>query len=157
MRSGFSVVLAGLLVAGCGLARQQEMRERIAAVNAQAQAAAQACDSTVPPGNPKTAVSRAKCQVEAMAIRRPIVPHPDLLDALMAARMSVAEQVQTGKLTIAQGNEIMANKNSALISEEQRRNLANRSVAAQESAAAASWAASGPVSCTKVGNTVDCY
>jgi hypothetical protein len=79
------------------------------------------------------------------------------MDSFMATRMSVAEQVQDGRLTIAQANVIIANKNTELISEEQRRNLANRAVAAQESAAAASWAAGGPVSCTKIGNTVNCY
>src|SRR5262249_53334541 len=105
----------------------------------------------------KTAVARAKCQVDAVAILRPTVAHPDLLDSLMATRMSVAEQVQNGRLTIAQANEMMANKKSELVSEEQRRNLANRAVVAQESAAAASWAASGPVSCTKTGNTVNCF
>jgi hypothetical protein len=68
--------------------------------------------------------------------------------------MSIAEQVQNGQLTIAQANEMLANKNSAMFSEEQRRNLANRAVAAQESAAAAAGA---PVSCTKIGNTVNCF
>jgi len=142
------------MVASCGLARQREMQERIAALNAQSQAASEACDNSFPAGNPKTAVARAKCQVDALAIRRPIVTYPDLMDSFIATRMSVAEQIQNDHLTIAQGNEIIANKRSELVSEEQRRNLAQRAVAAQESAAAASWAASGPVSCTKIGNTV---
>jgi hypothetical protein len=149
-------VLIGLLVGSCGLARQREMQERIAALNAQSQAASEACDRSFPAGNPKTAVARAKCQVEALTIRRPIATYPDRMDSFIATRMSVAEHVQNGQLTIAQANEVIANKRSELVSEEQRRSLAQRAVVAQESAAAASWAASGPVSCTKIGNTVNC-
>ena len=147
----------GLTVASCGLVREREMQERAATLNAQSEAAAQACDTTVPAGNPKTAVARARCQMDAYEIRRPIMRYPDLMDSFIATRMSIAEQVQNGQITIARANEIMANKMSETVSEEQRRNLANRAVAAQESAAAASWAATGPVSCTKVGNTVNCF
>jgi hypothetical protein len=46
---------------------------------------------------------------------------------------------------------------SQLVSEEQRRSLANRSVSAAESSAAAQWRASSPVSCTKAGSSVNCY
>jgi hypothetical protein len=104
---------------------------------------------------------------EAMAIRLPIVTYPDLLNSFIASRMVVAEQVQDGKLTIAQGNEILATKNSDMVAEEQRRNLANRSVNAQETASraqetasrAALFAASKPnpsINCdsTAVGNSV---
>jgi hypothetical protein len=157
VRTVYLAAFIGLVVASCGLVRQRELQERIDTLNAQARTASKACDSTFPAGNPKTAVARAKCQVDALAIRRPIVKHPDLMDSFIATRMSVAEQVQNGRLTVAQANEILANKNSEVVSEEQRRNLAQRSVAAQESVAAASWATSGPVSCTKVGNTVNCY
>lgn len=157
MRALCATVFVALTVASCGLARQREMQERIDALNAQSLAASQACDASFPAGNSKTAVARARCHMDAWEIRRPIVPYPDLLDSFIATRMSVAEQVQNGKLTIAQANEILANKHSEMVSEEQRRNLANRAVAAQESAAAASWAAGGPMSCTKIGNTVNCY
>jgi hypothetical protein len=157
LRTAYLVALIGLTVAGCGLVRQRELEERIAALIAQSTAAAQACDVTVPPGNPKTAVARARCQCDALEIRRPIVPYPDLMDTFIAARMSVAEQVQSGQITIARANEIVTNKRSEIVSEEQRRNLANRAVAAQESAADAAWAARNPVSCTKIGNTVNCF
>jgi hypothetical protein len=81
---------------------------------------------------------------------RPAVTYPDLMDLFIARRMAVAEQVERGQITIAQANESIATKQSEIVAEEQRRNLANRSVAAQESAA-------GPVSCTRFGNTVSCY
>jgi hypothetical protein len=152
-----TIAFACLLLTGCGLARQRELQARTDELNAQSAAAMQACNESVPGGNPKTALARAKCQTDAIAIRRPIVTYPDLLDSFVAARMSIGEQVQNGKLTIIQGNEVLANKNSELVAEEQRRNLANRSVAAQEGVAAASLSAAGPHSCTRIGNTVNCF
>jgi hypothetical protein len=146
-----------MLIAGCGLVRQRELQARNQELKAQAEAAAQRCETTVPAGNPKTAVARAKCQTEAWAILRPTMPYPDLLDLLIAKRLAIAEQVEKGQLTIAQGNEAIATARSEAIAEEQRRNLANRSVAAQEGIAAASASAAGPHSCTQYGNTVNCF
>jgi hypothetical protein len=157
VKFSFAVVLVGVTLAGCGLTQQLELQARNDKLSAQNKAAMQSCDETHPPGNPKTVVARAKCQTEAMAILLPMVPYPDLLRSLIASRMVVAEEVQDGKLTIAQGNEIMANKLSNMVSEEQRRNLANRSVRAQEGIAAASLASAGPHSCTSFGNTVNCF
>ena len=153
MRAFCVAVVLGLTVASCGIARQARIQE----LQAQELAAIQRCDVTVPAGNPKTAVERAKCQTEAWAILRPIMPYPDLLDLMIASRLTIAEQIQNGKLTIAQGNEQIAAKRSELAAEEQRRNLANRSVAAQEGMAVASLSAAGPHSCTWFGNTVNCF
>ena len=157
MRAFCVAVVLGLTVASCGIARQQEMQARIQELQAQKLAAIQRCDVTVPAGNPKTAVERAKCQTEAWAILRPIMPYPDLLDLMIASRLTIAEQIQNGKLTIAQANEQIAAKRSEIVAEEQRRNLANRSVAAQEGMAVASLSAAGPHSCTRIGNTVNCF
>jgi hypothetical protein len=137
-------------ITGCGLIRQQEIKERNAALKQQSEAATQQCDAKLPSGNPKIAVARAKCQVDAYNIMRPAVTYPDLMDLFLTRRMVVAEQVEKGQITVAQANELIAAKQSEIVAEEQRRNLANRSVAAQESAA-------GPVSCTRFGNTVSCY
>ena len=141
--------LVGLTVAGCGLAHR-DLQERTAALDAQSQAAGQACDTKFPSGNPKTAVARARCQMGALEIRRTITPNPDLLDSFIGTLISAAEQVQNGQLTIARANEIVAKKYSELVSEEQRRNLTKRAVAAED-AAATRWAANGPVSCTRIG------
>ena len=153
MRAFCVAVVLGLTVASCGIARQARIQE----LQAQSLAASQRCDVSVPAGNAKTAVERAKCQTQAWAILRPIMPYPDLLDLMIASRLTIAEQIQNGKLTIAQGNEQIAAKRSELAAEEQRRNLANRSVAAQEGMAAASQSAAGPHSCTWFGNTVNCF
>jgi hypothetical protein len=157
VKFSFAIVLIGVTLAGCGLTGQQELQARKDELNAQSKAAMESCNETHPGGNPKTAVARAKCQTEAMAIRLPIMTYPDLLRSFIATRMVVAEQVQDGKLTIAQGNEIVANKLSEMVTEEQRRNLANRSVRAQEGIAAASLASAGPHTCTSFGNTVNCF
>ena len=157
MKAFCVAVVLGLTVASCGIARRQEMQARIQELQAQSLAASQRCDVSVPAGNAKTAVERAKCQTEAWAILRPTTPYPDLLDLMIASRLAIAEQVQNGKLTIAQANEQIAAKRSELVAEEQRRNLANRSVAAQEGMAAASQSAAGPHSCTWFGNTVNCF
>jgi hypothetical protein len=146
-----------MLIAGCGLARQQQEMQAREKLKADAYAAAQNCDITVPPGNPKTAVARAKCQTEAWAILRPTMPYPDLLDLLIAKRLAIAERVEKGQLTIAEANEAIASARSEVTAEEQRRSLANRSVSAQEGIAAASASAAGPHSCTRFGNTVNCF
>jgi hypothetical protein len=101
---------------------------------AQAKAAALACDEKLPAGNSRTAVARAQCQFEAAKISRPTVIFPDLADTFWATRMRVAEEVQGGKLTIAQGNEIISNKNSEVTTEGQRRMAADRAISAQENA-----------------------
>jgi hypothetical protein len=151
------VVLISLVVAGCGLMRQRELQAQREELIGRSHAAMAQCDATYPPGNVKTTMARAKCQTDALAIVRPISPYPDLLDLFIASRIATAERVQNGQLTIAQGNELIAAKHSELVAEEQRRNLANRSVIAQEGVASASLAAAGPHTCTRMGNTVNCF
>jgi hypothetical protein len=152
-----AAALIVLLVAGCGLIRQRELQERSAQLRAQSTAAAQVCDERFPKGQVKTAVARTQCVNDALAILRPIMPHPDLLDLNLATRTALAEKVQKGQLTLAQANEEMMRKQSEMIAEEQRRVLANRSVRAQETVADASLQAAGPHSCTRIGNTVNCF
>jgi hypothetical protein len=153
----FIAILMSLTVAGCGLVRQRELQAQREELTARSQAATAQCDLTYPAGNVKTAVARAKCQTEAFAILRPIMPYPDLMDLLIASRIAIAERVQKGQLTIAQANELMAARRSELVAEEQRRNLANRAVIAQENIASASLAAAGPHTCMQIGSTVNCF
>jgi len=81
--------------------------------------------------------------------------YPDLFDREQADRAVIAERLQAGKMTEA-NQQATANK-SQIAEDEQRRNLAARSVGAQESAAAAAWRAFSPVSCKRIGNTTNCY
>jgi len=74
----------------------------------------------------------------ALAIRLPIfTPDEDLLQAYIADRTVIAEQIQSGKMTIAEGNALITQKWSAVVSEKQRREMARQSVAAQQDAARA--------------------
>jgi hypothetical protein len=156
MKFIFAVVIS-LAMAGCGIMRQRELQARIDELKAKSHEAGEQCNVLWPAGNPKTAISRAKCQGEALAIIRPIAPYPDVLDLFIASRIAIAERLQNGQMTVAQANEAIAAKRSELVAEEQRRQLARRSVAAQEDVAAASLAAAGPHSCTAIGNTVNCF
>jgi hypothetical protein len=128
-----ALALIALSVAGCGLAQTAALKERSAA-------GMQDCDVRFPKDDAKIAVSRAQCLNDALAILRPTMPYPDLLDQYLAIHMALAEQVQKGQLTIAQGNAAIAQKKSELAAEEQRRSLASRSVVAQENRAAAAAA-----------------
>jgi hypothetical protein len=147
------LVILVFALGGCGLARQREMQSERAA-KAQSDAAAQECQSKFPQIISATVVAHAKCLNEAAAIARPAWSYPDLLDSFLATRMALAERVQKGQITIAQGTEELANKKSEIVAEEQRRNLANRSVTAQEVTA---QNIGGPSTCVRNGNTVNCF
>jgi hypothetical protein len=152
------------LIAGCGLARQRELAAQMAALREQSAAAMKECGEKFPPGNPKMAVARAQCVNAALVIVQPTLPYPDLLQVYMADHMAVAEDIQAGRTSIAQGNAVLARKWSELVGEEQRRRLANRAVTAQEqtaaaasSTAAASWQAAGPRTCNYGAGTITCF
>jgi hypothetical protein len=160
------VVLISLMVAGCALARQQQEAQELKArrealnaredLNARVQAASERCEFAYPDINAKTVVPRATCKAEALAILRPMMPYPDLLDSFNASRMAIAERVQKRQLTVAQADELIVTRRSELAAEEQRRMLANKAAIAQDNLAAASFSAAGPHTCTQTGNTVNC-
>jgi hypothetical protein len=147
-------LLISVAVTGCGIIRQQQIDEQIAALRQQSALAFEDCNRRFLGENPKNAVSRAQCTNAAFAIIEPTLPYPDLLHVFMTQNLAIAEDVQHGRLTVAQGNAAMMQKLSDLVGEEQRRSLTGRSVAAQESAAAAAWA---PRSCNLYGNTATCF
>jgi len=134
-----------IALSGCGIAQRiqaQEQAKQLAAHNAeltaQSNVAIADCNTKVPGGNPKTTVARIKCMNDAVAIRMPTFgADRDLAQAWLAERMVVAEEIQNGKLSIAQGDAVMAEKWSQAVSESQRRRNATLSVVAQQSAAAA--------------------
>jgi hypothetical protein len=146
-----------LALDGRGIARRQEMEAKRVALKQQSDAAFQDCNTQFPPGKVATAVARAQCTNNALSILRPILPYPDLWDVYMASHIVIAERVQKGQISIAEANEVLAQKRSDLAPEEQRRLLANRSVAAQENIASASLQAAGPHSCFQASNTVTCF
>jgi hypothetical protein len=138
-----------LLVANCGLMAQQQQKDRIAQIKAQQQSIFADCGERYPKVKGQF-VTRATCMQPGLELYRNLTPYPDLLDQEIALRMAVAEKLDTGKMTIAEGDLALTQGHSQIASEEQRRDASNRSVRAQESAAAG-------FSCTKVGNTINCF
>lgn len=137
------LLFGSLALSGCAVApRVQADDQAKAADNAQlieqSKAAMAACDAKFPAGDATTAVVRRKCINDGFAIKLPIFgPDQDLVRGVMADSMVIAGQVQTGKMTIAEGNAAIAEKWSKAVTESQRRANSKNSVLAQQSAAAA--------------------
>ncbi len=136
------LVLIGLLIgsfalSGCGLAQRAELRQRQDSAKAQAAAVVADCNVKFPQGQQETVLKRIQCLNGALAIVQPIANNPDLLAQFAAYRLEVGEQMQGGKMSLAQGNALIAQKWSQIVAEDQQRTLAARSVAAQEQVGAA--------------------
>jgi hypothetical protein len=101
----------------------------------------------------KQAVERNRCYSQAAQPLRQFNTYPDIFDKVWADRGVIAERLQAGKLTVAEATQQITQTISEATAEEQRRNLANRAVNAQEVMAVA---ASGPTVCNRVGNTTIC-
>jgi hypothetical protein len=150
-----SIGLAGVcaILSGCGLMAVRERQEAIAKARAEQEALFAECEEKFPKtrGN---FVNRAKCRQPGLELYAKLVPYPDLLQQDIALRTAIAEKLDAGQLTVAQGELEIAQAHSQIVTEEQRRTLAVRSVNAQQSAAAAAWKGT---TCSRVGNTVNCF
>jgi hypothetical protein len=81
----------------------------------------------------------------------------DLLRLRMAARAEIAERMDNKQLTPAQATLELAKLDSQLSSTAQGRDATMVNALAQSEAAAAATRAARPVSCTRIGYTVNCY
>ncbi|WP_083869791.1 hypothetical protein [Bradyrhizobium sp. WSM1253] len=140
----FGVVALCVMLGGCGLAARQEREQQQAAAAAAMQQGFENCKVQFPEGT-KNMIEKNKCNATAALAIRPFTTYTDLFDRYWATRAVIAERVQAGKMTVAEANQEATQAQSDIAAEEQRRNLANRSVGAQESAAAAAWMASPSV------------
>jgi len=150
------VISLSMSVAGCGIIAQKKRQEEFAAVKASADRMLADCDLKYKKIKGQM-LDRMKCRGEAFALYKSQLPFPDLLDQEITSLMVVAERVDTGAMTYAEGEQAASEIHSRMVAEEQRRMLANRSVSAQESAASAAWRASAPVTCTRSGNSTTCF
>lgn len=152
-------ILSLILLAGCGSssqrAAQEAAQDRYVAAFSEVHAAADNCNQKFQKLQ-STAVARARCLGEATAPLRPFVAFPDLYDQETAGRNMLAERWQTGKISQAEYEAQFAQMHSQIASEEQRRQLAGRTVNAQEMAAAAALYSTGPVVCNRVGTSTIC-
>jgi hypothetical protein len=148
------IVVAALCaaLAGCGLARQQEAQQQRDAAVAGIKAGIEECNQRFPKEQ-KTAVVRSHCLADATAPYRSLWSFPDLYDQEASGRNMLAEKWQKGQITQAEYEFQFSQMHSQIESEGQRRNLAGRSVNAQEATAAA---ANSPTICNRVGNTTIC-
>ena len=149
-----AVLALVLLLAGCGIAQRMEAQnqaEQQAAQNAQlieqSKAGMADCDVRFPPGNAKQAVVRRQCINDAFSIRLPTFgPDQDIARSVMADAMVIAERVQAGKMTVAEGGAAVAERWSQAVSESQQRVNARNSVMAQQNVAAAQQQAAAAAS-----------
>ena len=148
-----AILLTSLLVlSGCGLMARKERQEQIAAARSARDQGFADCKAQYPEGS-KQYVAKETCDAAAAKVVRPFANYPDLFDRYWATRGLVAERLQAGKMTPAEAALELAQSDSVIAEDEQRRNLPNRSVSAQEAVAAA---ASGPTICNRIGNTTIC-
>jgi hypothetical protein len=152
IQSKILAALSCIALAGCGLARQAEFAKNRDAARAEAAAATEACKAKPLP----TFAAKARCLNDAEAPLRAYANNPDLFNVRAASRVAFAEKVDAKQMTVADAELEFAKLNAQMTTEEQNRS--NNSTAARASMIAATAAASPPsVSCTRFGNTVNCY
>jgi hypothetical protein len=110
MRQFIFGALLAFALSGCGVAARMQAEEHAKELRAQSDAAANTCKSNFAADDPKTYLARQRCLNDAVTIALPTFPNQDLLLAYMAERVAIGEQVQTGKMTVAQGDAAIAEK-----------------------------------------------
>ena len=180
-----AVLVQVTLVTGCGSSRQIDLGESEPSPANLNEALAE-CRNKHPDQLTQAAV-RAACMIKTTEILRPLLPFPELLDQENALRKSLAEQVQSGGISLLERNRQMTKFHAKLLAEEQERlrarsaetRLASSESAAGEQAkesaeakpveakpaeavavplAVRQWRLSNPDGCTSLGgNTANCY
>jgi hypothetical protein len=145
------------VLAGCGNSRQVDEPAVLDPALSSANEALAQCRYAYP-DEITQAIARAACVTKATELVRPMLPFPDLLDQENAVRKSLAEQVQTRKLSLLERNQQITKFHSKMLAEEQSRLLANPSPDQSVPAAATQWRLSNPDGCATLGgNRANCY
>jgi hypothetical protein len=135
----FAVLLAAAL-SGCA---DYQAQQQAAQIKGQNKAATRDCRNRFSTVTPENIVVAAQCRNAAMAITLPLLgSNQDLAQRFMAQRLAIAEQVQKGKLTVAEGSTAIWQKYSEAESELQRRIAIAQTAAAQQNTADAQLLAS---------------
>jgi hypothetical protein len=136
------IALFGAGLTGCG-SEQTVAQQRLKEADRQYQAATADCRKQFPIDEPKTIAAKMQCVNSSFALF--IMPvmgaNADLGQQWMAAQTNMAEQIQAGKMTVAQARDTLTQRWSLILSEVQRRNALAQTAAAQQSAAKADEAA----------------
>jgi hypothetical protein len=158
MRALTTLLAATLWLSAC--AAQDRQLERMAELRRQVEADKQDCDNLYPRdvAGPQHYSYRARCfnDVETR-LMRPFDPFPDLTDRRLAARKALAAELDAGRLSEAEANARLAQKNSEIAAEERRRTERTSSISADATAALARQRLALGTTCTQVGTAVSCF
>jgi hypothetical protein len=175
MRTIMTHTLAGILilaVAGCAasaLQRQHEAWQQALQIILECREKRLAGELSSHLASSQCSNSRARQVIAASGY-----PHMDLVDLFLAYRTALAQRVDTGLLSEAEANLQYAELRTRIVSEEQRRNIAAQQAYSQQLQnynallqGLAAWhqatqpppipQLSGPVTCSRFGNTITCY
>jgi hypothetical protein len=104
------------------------------------------------------AVPRAACVIKATEPLRPLLPFPELLDQENSFRKTLAEQVQSGSISLLERNRQMTKFHASMLVEEQTRLQAKPGDVVAASLTATQWRLSNSDGCSSLGgNTANCY
>jgi hypothetical protein len=157
VRAGLSLLAAALWLSACAQDRQQE---HVAELQRQIAADKQDCDSLYPRdvAGPQHYSQRVRCLNEVEArFMRPLDPFPDLTDRRLAARKTLAAELDAGRLTEADANARLAAKTSEIAAEERHRTEATGSISAEATAALARQRLALGTTCDQIGAAVSCF
>jgi hypothetical protein len=158
MRAVPILLAAAASIAACtAMDRQQE---RMAELRRQVETEKQDCDNLYPRAvaGPQTYSYRVRClnEVETRLIR-PLDPFPDLVDQRLAARKALAAELDAGRISEAQANARLAEKNAQIAAEERRRTARTSAISADATAALAQQRTALGTTCTDVDTAVSCF
>jgi hypothetical protein len=147
-----ATLLSTLLVGGCGLYADHQFEERRKASDLKFQSELDACRKE---GSPK---AYAICWKAAMIThwREERLPHLDLIEWQTSEQVALAERFEAGKYTDAEFDAASARLHAEMTTQLQQRQNSEESLRISRSQAAAAWAASEPVTCRRVGDSVRC-
>jgi hypothetical protein len=158
MRAVLILLAAAASLAACtAMDRQQE---RMAELRRQVEREKQDCDNLYPRdvAGPQTYSYRVRClnEVETRLIR-PLDPFPDLVDQRLAARKALAAELDAGRISEAQANARLAEKNAQIAAEERRRTARTSAISADATAALAQQRTALGTTCTDLDTAVSCF
>jgi hypothetical protein len=151
------LLAAALSLAACAQDRQQD---HMAELRRQVETAKQDCDNLYPRdlAGPQHYSQRVRClnDIEAQFMR-PLDPFPDLADRRLAARRTLATDLDAGRLTEAEANARLAAKSSEIAAEERRRSETTSSISAEATAALARQRVALGTTCNQIGAGATCF
>lgn len=152
MRLMFVVALLATLP-GCGAIQNYQNGQRLAEAKAQFDAAMSRCESGFPSAKPMT--PRAKCFATArIEYMEQVSNNGDLVRQMNARMVALAERFDAGKVTTTQWE---AEHADIVVAYETQVRQRGNEAAMANAAVMSAYAANAPRSCTKVGNTVNCF